>query len=134
MKAAEWLAHRRQSPAGYLGSAVYDARIARGCAPFLFGYSTTSPAKSRLIVEMDNSAPELVDYFIKNRTKQLEAVAVLGIRIKVACQWWFEATGGQSFFRRGTAKGRLSYGKWHQVEEGALSVRDQRPPQWSISC
>jgi hypothetical protein len=25
------------------------------------------------VVEMDNSASELVDYFIKNRTKQLKA-------------------------------------------------------------
>ena len=40
-------------------------------AVWLFNYFTGKV--DGFIVEMDNSASELVDYFIKNRTKQLKA-------------------------------------------------------------
>jgi len=40
-------------------------------AVWLFNYFTGKV--DGFVVEMDNSASELVDYFIKNRTKQLKA-------------------------------------------------------------
>jgi len=42
-------------------------------AVWLFNYFTGKV--DGFIVEMDNSASELVDYFIKNRTKQLKSIA-----------------------------------------------------------
>ena len=49
-------------------------------AVWLFNYFTGKV--DGFVVEMDNSASELVDYFIKNRTKQLEAVVhELDVRI-----------------------------------------------------
>jgi hypothetical protein len=52
---------------------LYDRAGVAGCGSRLCGCSTTFTGKvDGFIVEMDNSASELVDYFIKNRTKQLK--------------------------------------------------------------
>ena len=56
---------------GYKEIVLWECRLVAVPAVWLFNYFTGKV--DGFIVEMDNSASELVDYFIKNRTKQLKA-------------------------------------------------------------
>ena len=72
------LAQAENAGIAAVGGAIAEALVATAFgigvavpAVWLFNYFTGKV--DGFIVEMDNSASELVDYFIKNRTKQLKA-------------------------------------------------------------
>ncbi|HZB43901.1 MAG TPA: MotA/TolQ/ExbB proton channel family protein, partial [Pyrinomonadaceae bacterium] len=60
--------------AGGIAEALIATAIGLGVAvPAVWAFNYFSGKVDGFIIEMDNSASELIDYFLKNRTRQLKS-------------------------------------------------------------